>query len=162
MKITSQTQQGGLPPNQSTCVCPRAVAMHLSPTFNCDLYLDAAYRNAKGSVEEDPVALLQASHTAAKPSQVWCALLLPHMQLIPSSSRFHRVLCCAVNFLPWLATLQCSIVTSQIEDMMISSFGLLSLHFFCLFCFCCVFPFPITCLPSLRSLSCVNSWHLSK
>lgn len=118
------------------CIC----RPYLTVTF--DLYLYAAYRNAQGSVEEDPVALLQASHTAAKPSQVWCALLLPHMQLIPSSPCFHRVLCCAVNSLPWLATLQCSIVTSRIEEMMISSFGLLPLHLFVYFVAVVFFPSP--------------------
>lgn len=72
------------------CIC----RPYLTVTF--DLYLYAAYRNAQGSVDEDPVALLQASHTAAKPSQVWCALLLPHnaahpvVTLLPQSV----VLCC--------------------------------------------------------------------
>lgn len=100
-----------------------------------DLYFYPAYRNAQGSVEEDPVALLQASHTAAKPSKVWCALLLAHMQLVPSSPCSHRVLCCAVNSLPRLVTLQCSTVTSPIEEWMMSSFWLLPLHLFVWFCY---------------------------
>lgn len=79
---------------------------YLPVTF--DLYFYPAYRNAQGSVEEDPVALLQASHTAAKPSKVWCALLLAHMQLVPSSPCSHRVLCCAVLWILSLGLPRCS------------------------------------------------------
>lgn len=70
------------------CIC--------CPYLPFDLYFHPAYRNAQGSVEEDPVALLQASHTAAKPSKVWCALLLAQLQLVLSSPCSHGVLCCAV------------------------------------------------------------------
>lgn len=118
--------------------------MHLLPIFNCALWplpLPCLPKR-QGSVEEDPVALLQASHTAAKPSKVWCALLLAHMQLVPSSPCSHRVLCCAVNSLPRLVTLQCSTVTSPIEEWMMSSFWLLPLHLFVWFC--CSFFFPST------------------
>lgn len=138
------------------CIC----RPYLTVTF--DLYLYAAYRNAQGSVDEDPVALLQASHTAAKPSQVWCALLLPHMQLIPSSPCFHRVLCCAVNSPPLacdVAVLYCDFTHRRDDDFVI---WVASFTPFCLFCCYCVFPFPITCLPSSRSFSCGNSWHLGK
>lgn len=138
------------------CIC----RPYLTVTF--DLYLYAAYRNAQGSVDEDPVALLQASHTAAKPSQVWCALLLPHMQLIPSSPCFHRVLCCAVNSPPLacdVAVLYCDFTHRRDDDFII---WVASFTPFCLFCCYCVFPFPITCLPSSCSFSCGNSWHLGK
>lgn len=144
------------------CIC----CPYLTVPF--DLYLYPAYRNAQGSVEEDPVALLQASHTAAKPSKVWCALSLAHMQLPrptpPSSPPLPQsaVLCCAVLWIlsPRLITLQRSAVTSPTEEMrmIMSSLWLLPFTPFCLvfvaLLFCHHYPWHPT---SPVYLVCVHS-----
>lgn len=120
------------------CIC----CPYLTVPF--DLYLCPAYRNAQGSVEEDPVALLQASHTATKPSKVWCALLLAHMKLVPSSPCSHRVLCCAVLWIISLSLSRCSALPwlHPLKRWWCHRLGCFLYTFFFLFVFVAVYFFP--------------------